>query len=234
MLGGRELATRVICGPTAIDRCRAVDFRPCRSRLSPTRGICASASSMMVGQGSSLLRWPHCTHSPSALRTVAASWHTQPPKPFHSNACSNLWMQNSSSIVSGLPRHLRNATVLLELPSPAAGGPPLQVFVLGISHCSRVSATHIQQLIAEVKPDVVMLELDAYRTGLLYDPASPQPSMWTAGTVSIEGLPQGLGWPMPSQLLSLLKSRNGNPVSPTEIEEDAITLLSTGVLGRRG
>jgi hypothetical protein len=143
-------------------------------------------------------------------------------------------MQNSSSIVSGLPRDLRNATVLLELPNPAAGGPPLQVFVLGISHCSRVSASHIQQLIAEVKPDVVMLELDAYRTGLLYDPASPQPSMWTAGTVSIEGLPQGLGWPMPAQLLSLLNSRNGNPVSPTEIEEDAITLLSTGVLGRRG
>lgn len=72
-----------------------------------------------------------------------------------------------------LPADLRNATAVLEAPNPAAPGGVTRVFLLGVSHVSKVSCNQIKTLVRVVKPEVVMVELCKERLGLLLDPDNP-------------------------------------------------------------
>ncbi|PRW56496.1 actin binding [Chlorella sorokiniana] len=126
-----------------------------------------------------------------------------------------------------LPGQLSKTTAVLQ----AANGAP--VYVLGISHVSKESCQQIEQLIRLVQPDIVLVELCKDRTGLLVDPDAPQPQTWYTPRVSITGLPSTgaapAGWPTADQLLGHLKCRGCSPVGASDIEDDAVALLSTGL-----
>ncbi len=47
------------------------------------------------------------------------------------------------------------------------------VYILGASHVSRASCDRVRELIAAVRPDVVLVELCKDRLGLLVDPVRP-------------------------------------------------------------
>lgn len=55
--------------------------------------------------------------------------------------------------------------------------------------------------------------------------------VWHSRRIAVQGLPKDAGpeWPTQDELKSLLKSRPGCPVSTQDIENDVITLLSTGL-----
>jgi hypothetical protein len=55
-----------------------------------------------------------------------------------------------------LPPDVAKATALLEAPNPNAPGGKTQVYVLGVSHVSRVSCNQAKQLIRAVKPEVCL------------------------------------------------------------------------------
>jgi hypothetical protein len=81
--------------------------------------------------------------------------------------------------------------------------------------------------------DIVLLELCKDRTGLLVDPDAPQPQTWYTPRLQLTGLPAAgtaaaAGWPSAAQLLGMLKGSGSGPVSASDIEDDAVALLSTG------
>ena len=123
-----------------------------------------------------------------------------------------------------LPEELRNATAVVEVDNT-------QVYILGVSHVSKVALKHIRQLMETVKPDTIIVELCKDRTGLLIDENAPPPQCWHAPKISIVGYRPKAGWPTASELTQRLKSSNSSPVAASEIEDDAVALLSTGLFG---
>lgn len=105
-----------------------------------------------------------------------------------------------------------------------------EAYVLGISHVSRKSCKLIEELIESVQPDAVMLELCHERTGLLVDDrvASTGQNAWYSDVVDIEGMPNAL-MSHKDALLSRLRTYRGDPVSTAGIQQDADTLLATGL-----
>lgn len=122
-----------------------------------------------------------------------------------------------------LPEDVRRATAVL---SSASGDDT--VYVLGISHVSNESCRHIRELISAVKPDTVLVELCKDRTGLLLDGEGPPPQKWHTGRVRLVGYSPKQGLPSQQELLGLLKATHNAPVSASDIEDDAVALLSTG------
>ena len=119
---------------------------------------------------------------------------------------------------------LKDSTVVLHHGDSVA-------YILGISHVSRKSCELIQEMIQLVKPDAVMVELCHERTGLLVDEAAAQTgkNAWYSSNVDITGLPTGHEWPSKSDLISILNSSKGEPISTRGIQEDADRLLATGL-----
>lgn len=140
-------------------------------------------------------------------------------------AATDTTKPNSPSTVitraQDLPGDLRNVTAVLQTGDTT-------VYILGMSHVSKKSCKHIQQLIGTVKPDAVLLELCKDRVPLLVDPTAPSPSVWHARSVSTKGIPTDKGWPSATELGSLLKCREATPASASDLEDDAVALLSTG------
>jgi len=122
------------------------------------------------------------------------------------------------------PSLLKDSTVVLHHGDSVA-------YVLGISHVSRKSCELVQEIIDIVKPDAVMVELCHERTGLLVDETAAQTgkNAWYSSNVDITGLPTGDGWPRKSELMSVLNSSKGEPISTRGIQEDADRLLETGL-----
>lgn len=56
------------------------------------------------------------------------------------------------------------------MPACEALGGGASVYILGTSHVSRASCDRVAELIAAVRPDVVLVELCKDRLGLLVDP----------------------------------------------------------------
>lgn len=83
----------------------------------------------------------------------------------------------------------------------------------------------------------MLVELCKDRTGLLVDPDAPPPTRWWTPRLQLTGLPSGAGaqgWPPADALRGLLKGRDCSPVTAADIEDDAVTLLSTGEARRAG
>lgn len=104
-------------------------------------------------------------------------------------------------------------------------------YILGISHVSKESCRLIEELIEEVGPDAVMVELCHERTGLLVDESAAKTgkNAWFSASVDIQGLPQEEYWPKKADLLGLLRTSRGYPVSTLGIQADADALLATGL-----
>ncbi|KAH7616177.1 hypothetical protein Ndes2526B_g08279 [Nannochloris sp. 'desiccata'] len=161
--------------------------------------------------GTHSVRPTRANSSPSVLATASSSASTAPP--------------NNNTSIRHLPEDLRNATAVVK-----AGD--TEIYILGISHVSKVSVSHIQQLIATLKPDLVALELCRDRTGLLIPENSPPPQRFHAPSVTITGYsPEDKNWPTLQQLTSRLKSEIQDDISASEIEDDVIELLSSGLFG---
>jgi pheromone shutdown protein TraB len=104
-----------------------------------------------------------------------------------------------------------------------------QVFILGISHVSKPSCSHIKELIVATQPDVVLVELDKDRVPLLVDPSESTPDLWSVSNLTISGNNKNNKNNNNDELLSTLKCSNGFPVTFPDLDEDAKTLLSTGL-----
>ena len=59
------------------------------------------------------------------------------------------------------------------------------MYILGASHVSRVSCNRVRELIAAVRPDVVLVELCKDRLGLLVEPVGLQKSRGTAAAAAL-------------------------------------------------
>lgn len=119
---------------------------------------------------------------------------------------------------SQLPADVHNTTAILTLGDAT-------IYLLGISHVSKVSCNHINQLIDAVRPDTVFLELCKDRTGLLIK-ESTLPTMWYSPNVEIVGQD---GKPTQQELLSMLLASKSQPVTVSDIEKDVAMLMSTGL-----
>lgn len=104
-------------------------------------------------------------------------------------------------------------------------------YVLGVSHVSKESCNLIEELIHLVQPDAVMVELCKERTGLLIDGLVAQSGGhgWFTRRVDIQGVPRGKYWPSKESLIQLTMCGCGRPVSTQQIQQDADTLLATGL-----
>ncbi|GAB4818160.1 hypothetical protein N2152v2_005206 [Parachlorella kessleri] len=131
----------------------------------------------------------------------------------------------AATAAPALPQPLRDATAVL---TSASGS---QVYVLGVSHVSKVSCRQVEELIQLVRPDIVLVELCKERVPLLVNPDDPPPGLWYSSRLTVSGLPAGPGWPSSAQLVAAagLKCSGGMPVTASEIEDDCVTLLSTGL-----
>lgn len=119
---------------------------------------------------------------------------------------------------------LRNSTAVVRDGDSVA-------YILGISHVSKESGRLIEELIEEVGPDAVLVELCHERTGLLVDESAAKTgkNAWFSASVDIQGLPKAEYWPKKADLLNLLRTYRGCPVSTGGIQADADALLATGL-----
>eukprot|EP00879_Flechtneria_rotunda_P015305 GHRR01015999.1.p1 GENE.GHRR01015999.1~~GHRR01015999.1.p1 ORF type:complete len:671 (+),score=251.32 GHRR01015999.1:265-2277(+) len=151
---------------------------------------------------------------------------------------SSIASQSAAAPVTSLqqlPGDLQKAVALLEAPNSAAPGGTTRVFLLGVSHVSKVSCKQAKDLIRAVKPEVVMVELCKDRLGLLIDSDNPdrRQETWHCRKVSIQGVPADDPlWPTAAQLHGLLISRIGAAISTRDIEADVNRLLATGLFGK--
>ncbi|KAL6762267.1 hypothetical protein V8C86DRAFT_2518932 [Haematococcus lacustris] len=130
-----------------------------------------------------------------------------------------------------LPDSLLNSVVVLDAPNPAAPGGVTKVYLLAMSHVSKVSVDQVRQLVRSVRPEVLGLELCKDRLGLLVDGQedSVARQLWHCRRIMVEGLPAGPEWPKEEQVKQLLRCQPGKPVSSADIEADVNTLLATGL-----
>lgn len=111
-------------------------------------------------------------------------------------------------------------------------GRPVQIYILGSSHVSRQSCNHAVQLMSAVKPNTVLLELCKDRVDLLVDPSMPPPQHWHSRVINIQSssLQQAsITASAFKKLLSSLRCQQGRPFSASDIEQDCIQLLSSGM-----
>ncbi len=108
----------------------------------------------------------------------------------------------------------------------------VQVYILGMSHVSRQSCNHIAQLIAAVTPRVVLLELCKDRVDLLVDSSSPPPQHWHSRVIELQpatAQQSSSAAKARSNILSKLHCQPGRAFTASEIEQDCIQLLSSGM-----
>lgn len=128
-----------------------------------------------------------------------------------------------------LPQELQDVTAILSVPNPEAPSGTTHVYVLGMSHVSRRSLHHIEQLILLVQPEVVVVELCKDRITGLVDRDAVEMQRSHCSRVAWTGLPKRKGWPSEQELLRLIRTRPGEAVSYQDIEEDPSRLLATGL-----
>lgn len=130
---------------------------------------------------------------------------------------------------SDLPEELRDVTAVLSVPNAHAPTGSTQVYVLGMSHVSKRSLQHIEQLISLVRPEVVVVELCKDRVTGLVDRDAVEMQRSHCSRVTWTGLPTRRGWPSERDLLRLIRTRPGEAVSYQDIEEDPSRILATGL-----
>lgn len=128
-----------------------------------------------------------------------------------------------------LPEELRDVTAVLSVPNTHAPAGSTQVYLLGMSHVSKRSLQHIEQLISLVRPEVVVVELCKDRVTGLVDRDAVEMQRSHCSRVSWTGLPTRRGWPSEQDLLRLIRTRPGEAVSYQDIEEDPSRILATGL-----
>lgn len=138
--------------------------------------------------------------------------------------------QNNRDTVSQNLETVKGDTLLRDSTAVVRDGDSL-AYILGISHVSKESGRLIEELIEEVGPDAVLVELCHERTGLLVDESAAKTgkNAWFSGSVDIQGLPKAKHWPKKADLLNLLRTYRGCPVSTGGIQGDADVLLATGL-----
>ena len=109
---------------------------------------------------------------------------------------------------------------------------PVQVYILGASHVSRQSCTHATELIATIKPEVLLLELCKDRVDLLVEPSMPPPQHWHSRVINFHSnFPQQSSFTAAAckKLLSQLRCQPGRSFAACDIEQDCIQLLASGM-----
>ncbi|KAL0042778.1 hypothetical protein WJX79_010731 [Trebouxia sp. C0005] len=106
-------------------------------------------------------------------------------------------------------------------------GRPVQVCVLGVSHVSRQSCSHVAQIIAAISPEAVLLELCKDRVELLLDPSASPPQHWHTRAIDLQGMSQSSKSAC-KKLLFKLTCQHGSAFTAHDIEEDCVQLLASG------
>jgi len=137
---------------------------------------------------------------------------------------SKSYAQDVASSEAVTPEQLSKYVAELKL---SVEGRPVQVYVLGVSHVSRQSCSHVAQMIAAISPEAVLLELCKDRVLLLMDPTAPPPQHWHTRAVDLQGMSQSSknAW---KKLLLTLKCQRGRAFTAHDIEEDCVQLLASG------
>ena len=144
-------------------------------------------------------------------------------------SAATLSKTNQATDKASLPKALEKYTAHVSLQGPKQ---PVDVYILGASHVSRQSCTHITQLISTMKPNIVLLELCKDRVDLLVDPTMPPPQQWHSRAINFHSnFPQQSSSTATAckKLLSQLRCQPGRPFAAYDIEQDCIQLLSSGM-----
>ena len=128
-----------------------------------------------------------------------------------------------------LSGRLRDYTAVMDVPNPKSSTGYTKVYILAVSHVSKCSVTDTVNLIEQVRPDVVMIEICKDRLGLLATPFPAGERVWHTPSVRVSGIPDLPGFPKAEDLLSLLTCKPGRPISTVDIEEDTRRLQATGL-----
>lgn len=142
-----------------------------------------------------------------------------------STTLSKSHAQDAASSEAVIPKQLSKYVAELKL---SVEGRPVQVCVLGVSHVSRQSCSHVAQLIAAISPEAVLLELCKDRVELLMDPSAPPPHHWHTGAIDLQGMSQSSKNAC-KKLLFTLTCQGGRAFTAHDIEEDCVQLLASGV-----
>lgn len=144
-------------------------------------------------------------------------------------SAATLSKTNQATDKASIPKALEKYTAHVSLQGPKQ---PVDVYILGASHVSRQSCTHITQLISTMKPDIVLLELCKDRVDLLVDPSMPPPQHWHSRVINFHSnFPQQSSFTATAckKLLSQLRCQPGRSFAAFDIEQDCTQLLSSGL-----
>jgi len=107
--------------------------------------------------------------------------------------------------------------------------------VLGTAHISETSSAQVRDVIREVRPDIIMVELDDERLGVLVDFGEQQSAkddvLWYTDRTSLDPAPQYEGV-SEQELLGALQSQPGQPITRAQMEQDARLLLGCGLFSQ--
>ncbi len=141
-----------------------------------------------------------------------------------STTLNKSYAQDAASSEASTPEQLSKYVAELTL---SVEGRPVQVYVLGVSHVSRQSCSHVAQMIAAISPEAILLELCKDRVQLLMDPSAPHPQHWHTSAVHLQGMSHSsnTAW---RNLLLTVKCQRGRAFTAHDIEEDCVQLLASG------
>ncbi|DBA78520.1 TPA: hypothetical protein ACH3X2_007842 [Trebouxia sp. C0005] len=137
---------------------------------------------------------------------------------------SKSYAQDAASSEAVTPKQLSKYVAELKL---SVEGRPVQVCVLGVSHVSRQSCSHVAQIIAAISPEAVLLELCKDRVELLLDPSASPPQHWHTRAIDLQGMSQSSKSAC-KKLLFKLTCQHGSAFTAHDIEEDCVQLLASG------
>ena len=137
---------------------------------------------------------------------------------------SKSYAQDTASSEAVTPEQLSKYVAELRL---SVEGRPVQAYVLGVSHVSRQSCSHVAQMIAAISPEAVLLELCKDRVQLLMDPSGPSPQHWHTRAIDLQGMSQSSKHAC-KKLLFTLTCQGGRAFTAYDIEEDCVHLLASG------
>ncbi len=137
---------------------------------------------------------------------------------------SKSYAQDAASFEAVTPEQLSKYVAELKL---SVEGRPVQVCVLGVSHVSRQSCSHVAQMIAAISPEAVLLELCKDRVQLLTDPSGPPPQHWHTRAIDLQGMSHSSKNAC-KKLLFTLTCQGGRAFTAHDIEEDCVQLLASG------
>lgn len=103
------------------------------------------------------------------MRIIARAGHLLCKAAALSGASANTTAAPLTEALPELSGEVRRDTAVLEARNDKAPGGRVKAYVLGVSHVSRESCDEAAELIASVRPDVVVLELCKDRLRLLLD-----------------------------------------------------------------